>query len=84
MEQENKSFEEMLHNLEDCVNNLQRGDLSLDDQIKFFTQGMEYVNKCDKQLKLAENKVKEILKNQDGNLEVQDVQVSLTDTNVNN
>ena len=37
----NKSFEEMMQNLEAIAKDLESGDLSLDDSVKKFEKGME-------------------------------------------
>lgn len=56
------SFEEALKQLEETVLHMEKGDLSLDDNIKFFEKGSSLADFCTKQLKQAEKKVEVLLK----------------------
>ena len=53
----NKSFEEMMQSLEQIANELESGNLSLDDSVKKFEQGMEISKECSKILENAEKKI---------------------------
>ena len=53
----NKSFEEMMQCLEQIANELESGNLSLDDSVKKFEQGMEISKECSKILENAEKKI---------------------------
>ena len=46
-EKENFSFEEKLAELEKIVNNLETGEVSLDDAIEEFKKAMVLVKECD-------------------------------------
>jgi exodeoxyribonuclease VII small subunit len=46
MEKENKSFEELLTELENTVKNLENKDISLDEAVKDYTRGLELSKKC--------------------------------------
>ncbi|MCM8543535.1 MAG: exodeoxyribonuclease VII small subunit [Lentisphaeraceae bacterium] len=66
-EKKELSFEEALKNLEQTVMKMEQGDLSLDENIKFFTEGNKLVKFCTEQLNKAEKKVEVLLgKNSDG------------------
>lgn len=54
------SFEARLEALEEVVAELESGDLSLDDMIRRYEQGMELVGSCQRQLAEAELRVTRI------------------------
>ena len=58
-------FEDALHKLEDIVEKLETGDISLDDSLKVFEEGNELVKLCLKKLTDAEQKIKSISKDMD-------------------
>ncbi len=51
------SFEESLGKLEAIVRDLEGGDLSLDDSLKAYEQGVALLRNCHGQLKSAQRKV---------------------------
>lgn len=62
------SFEEHLNDLQTIVNKLQTGDLSLDDSIKEFKDGMKLANKLQTQLDKADKTLAQLM-DDDGNLQ---------------
>lgn len=60
-------FEECLQRLEVVVREIERGDLSLEDSLKLFEEGVVLSGSCQKELEAAEKKV-EILLKQDGQM----------------
>ena len=50
-------FEQQLKNLEELVATLESGDLSLEDSMKSFEQGIKVARECQTALKQAEQKV---------------------------
>ena len=46
MEKENKSFEELLTELENTVKNLENKEISLDEAVKDYTKGLELSKTC--------------------------------------
>ena len=60
-----KSFEEQIEDLEQIVNELEKGDLNLEDSVSKFEQGIKLSKQCNKTLEEAEKKIT-ILVNQDG------------------
>ena len=50
-------FEDDLRKLENVVERLERGDLSLDDSVKLFEQGMTLSNACKAELDKAEGRI---------------------------
>ncbi len=59
------SFESSLKKLEQIVAKLEDGDISLEDSVKSFEEGIGLVKECQKQLSSAELKVKKLLDNGD-------------------
>ena len=66
--EDNKSFEEMMQNLEAIAKDLESGDLSLDDSVKKFEEGMKISKECSKILEDAEKKITILTKDSEGNL----------------
>ncbi|WP_158943174.1 exodeoxyribonuclease VII small subunit [Granulicella sp. S190] len=50
-------FEEHLKALETVVEKLERGDLSLEDSVRLFEDGIKLSNDCKKELEAAEGKI---------------------------
>ena len=51
------SFEEKLAALESVVERLERGELSLDDSVRLFEEGVGLSNACKAELEAAEGKI---------------------------
>ena len=50
-------FENSLNQLESLVSSMEKGDLSLEDSLKAFEQGIEIVRRCELALRNAEQRV---------------------------
>jgi len=59
------SFEENMSKLEKIVQELENGDLNLDDSISKFEEGIKLSKECNKMLEDAEKKITILLKNED-------------------
>ena len=66
MNQQNKTFEENMHRLEQIVRAMERGDVALEESLKLFQEGTELVRNCGKLLDEAELQVKKILTDVNG------------------
>lgn len=62
------NFENNMENLEKIVNELEQGDLNLDDSIAKFEEGIKISKECNKILEEAEKKIT-ILLEKDGKIE---------------
>ena len=62
---ENSNFEKNMSNLENIVNELEKGDLNLDESIAKFEEGIKISKEWNKKLEDAEKKITILLK-QDG------------------
>lgn len=63
-------FEDCLQQLEKIVEQLERGDLSLEQSLKLFEEGVRLSSSCRQELEAAEGKV-EILMKQGGKLQAE-------------
>lgn len=59
-------FEESLRRLEEIVDQLEGGDLSLDDSLKLFEEGMALSKACAEKLNRAEERVQKLIKDEEG------------------
>ncbi|HAP31739.1 MAG TPA: exodeoxyribonuclease VII small subunit [Firmicutes bacterium] len=64
MQDEKLSFEEALDRLERLIAGMEKGDLSLEESLRLFQEGMELIRHCRKLLADSEYRVEIIL--QDG------------------
>ena len=55
------SFEKKLNRLEEIVQNMEGGELSLDQSLKLFEEGVKLSRECNKELNTAEQKVKKLV-----------------------
>jgi exodeoxyribonuclease VII small subunit len=68
-------FEDCLQRLEVIVNELEKGDVSLDKALQLFDEGVTLSNSCRKELEEAEGKV-EILLKRNGKLQPEPLEVA--------
>ncbi len=59
------NFEENMQGLETIVQELEKGDLNLEDSIKKFEEGIELSKKCNEILEDAEKKITILIKKED-------------------
>ena len=64
-------FEDAMQELEAITAKLEKGDLSLDESVASFEEGMKLAKKCNNILEEAEKKIK-VLVQKDGKLEEED------------
>ena len=64
--EERKSFESMMERLEELVERLEGGNLSLEDSIKSFEEGMALVKRCSTVLQEAEQRIQKLTRDADG------------------
>ncbi len=66
--QKKPEFERSLARLEEVVRRLENANLSLDEAMKLFEEGVELSRDCQKQLEQAEGRVEILLKKVDGKM----------------
>ena len=73
MAQKNQTFESSLGELEKIVRKLEDGDLSLEESLKLFEDGVKLSRECQERLSQAERRIEILLKDSQGNLILQEV-----------
>ena len=61
-----KKFEIALEELENVVEQLESGDLSLEDSLAAFEKGVSLVKYCNQKLNAAEKRIEVLVKDKDG------------------
>jgi exodeoxyribonuclease VII small subunit len=61
-----KSFEEALAKLEQITKELEEGDLSLEESLQYFDEGVKLAEQCSSKLNDAQKKIEILLKKNDG------------------
>jgi len=59
-------FEKSLLQLEEIVNKMEQGQLSLDQSLDAFEEGVQLTRQCQHMLKTAEQRVSKLVKSEDG------------------
>lgn len=67
--EENFSFEQALKRLEEIVETLEAGNISLEDSIKIYQEGILLSKQCSGMLEEAEGKVMAIMNRSEGRME---------------
>jgi exodeoxyribonuclease VII small subunit len=62
------SFEEQLTALESVVERLERGDLTLEDSVLLFEEGLKLSEACKKELEAAEGKIQVLMNRGNGKM----------------
>lgn len=66
MAEPKQTFENALKSLEEIVSKMEAGDITLDQSLKKFEEGMDLVKFCEKKLKEAEGRVEKLMKDSSG------------------
>jgi exodeoxyribonuclease VII small subunit len=69
------SFEEQLTALETVVERLERGELTLDESVRLFEEGVKLSNSCKKELEAAEGRIQALVEPESGGVRVVDLEV---------
>jgi exodeoxyribonuclease VII small subunit len=69
------SFEEQLTALEQVVERLERGELTLDESVRLFEEGVKLSNACKKELEAAEGKIQVLVDGGRGGMKAADLEV---------
>lgn len=64
---EEENFEELMIKLEEITNKLEKEQLSLDESVKLFEEGMQISKKCNSKLEDAEKRITMLI-NQDNEI----------------
>jgi exodeoxyribonuclease VII small subunit len=63
---EEKSFEELMEELENITTKLEKEQISLDESVKLFEDGMNISKECNKKLEEAEKRITMLVETKDG------------------
>lgn len=74
-EKEEITFESAMKRLESIVETLGGTNLSLEDSLKMFEEGMELCKFCNKKLDEAEYKVEKLMEKESGELKIDELKV---------
>ncbi len=69
-----QTFEASLSALEKIVRRLEQGDLSLEESLKLFEDGVKLSRECQERLNQAERRIEVLLKDENGNPSLQAIQ----------
>jgi exodeoxyribonuclease VII small subunit len=69
-DKKNRKFEEALQELEKVVEQLESGDLSLEDSLAAFEDGVRLVKYCNQKLTEVERRIELLVKNKEGKLQL--------------
>ena len=67
MAEKKQTFETSLQELEKIVRKLEDGDLSLEESLKLFEDGVKISRECQERLNQAERRIEVLLKDENGN-----------------
>jgi exodeoxyribonuclease VII small subunit len=67
-------FEEHLTKLESVVEQLERGDLTLEDSVRLFEEGVKLSEACKAELEEAEGRVMVLVEGKGGKVEVKEME----------
>lgn len=63
---EEKSFEELMEELENITTKLEKEQISLDESVKLFEEGMNISKECNKKLEEAEKRITMLVETKEG------------------
>lgn len=72
--QKKQTFESSLQELEKIVRGLEEGDLSLEESLKLFEDGVKLSRECQERLNQAERRIEVLLKDENGNPALQAIE----------
>ncbi len=75
-------FEEALKKLDKIVGDLEDGNLSLDDALDKYEEGIKLSKLCAKKLEVAKKKVEILLKSEDGSFELKPFNETMTEDKI--
>jgi exodeoxyribonuclease VII small subunit len=75
-------FEEHLTKLETVVEKLERGDLTLDESVRLFEEGMKLSQACKAELEQAEGRIQVLVETRGGKMQAAEMEVENEDAGV--
>jgi exodeoxyribonuclease VII small subunit len=75
-------FEDDLTKLEGVVERLERGDLTLDESVRLFEEGVKLSAACKKELESAEGRIQVLVEGKAGKMQVAEMEVGEDDLEI--
>ena len=72
MGEKKENFEKLLHRLEEIVETMERGEITLDESLKLYEEGMEKSRKLTEILTAARARVQKLVRDEDEHLRMED------------
>jgi exodeoxyribonuclease VII small subunit len=69
-------FEKHLTQLETVVDRLEKGDLTLDESVRLFEEGMKLSQTCKEELEQAEGRIQVLVEGKGGKMQVAEMEVA--------
>ena len=73
------NFEEHLTQLETVVEKLERGDLTLDESVRLFEDGMKLTSACKQELEQAEGRIQVLVEGKGGKMQPTNLELDKTE-----
>jgi exodeoxyribonuclease VII small subunit len=73
-------FEKQLTQLESVVEKLERGDLTLDESVRLFEEGMKLSQACKAELEQAEGRIQVLVEGKGGAMQVAEMELEEEDS----
>lgn len=74
MSEKKETFENSLASLDKIVGRLEEGDLSLEESLKLFEQGVKLSRECQERLNRAERRIEILLQDENGEPALQEIE----------
>lgn len=78
-DQGKKKFEQALEELEQVVERLESGELSLEDSLRAFEEGVKLIKYCNQKLNDVEKRIELLVKDKEGKLQLEPLDASTED-----
>jgi len=75
MRKSKKSFEEAISELEDIVEKLEKGELSLEESLDYFQKGIELSKYCSEKLDEVEKRISILIEDEQGRVREEPLEV---------
>jgi exodeoxyribonuclease VII small subunit len=72
-------FEKQLAQLETVVQQLERGDLTLDESVRLFEEGIKLSQACKEELEQAEGRIQVLVETKSGKMQVAELEIAEAD-----
>ena len=73
IKEEEKTFEASMQRLQQIVERLEGGELSLEESLKLYEEGVGLVQLCSKRLEHAQGRIETLMRGPSGDLKIQEV-----------